>query len=143
MQGMRGSAQRYVKFLLASTAGYKEPMLHQTGCLHAPGPSPQPSGAHAAAARELHIHFMSHCEHHMLPFHGQVKPCWPLPTEGIPGVKLEVCLCASQNFAGSAVQGRHVQSAHVKCMRTCGQHLNARGLFAGCWLKHSSQPLGH
>ena len=28
-----GSAQRYVKFLLASTAGYKEPMLHQDGCM--------------------------------------------------------------------------------------------------------------
>ena len=29
---------------------------------------PQPS-----AAEELHIHFMSHCEHHMLPFHGQAS----------------------------------------------------------------------
>ena len=69
-QGLRGSAQRYVKFLLASTAGYKE--LDQNGSLRAAGPGPQPHAHQAPAAQELHIHFMSHCEHHMLPFHGQV-----------------------------------------------------------------------
>lgn len=69
-QGLRGSAQRYVKFLLASTAGYKE--LDRNGSLHAAGPGPQPHPHQAPAAQELHVHFMSHCEHHMLPFHGQV-----------------------------------------------------------------------
>ncbi len=73
MQGLRGSAQRYVKFLLASTAGYKEPMLHQNGCMDTCPASSQQS--RMPAAEELHVHFMSHCEHHMLPFHGQVSQC--------------------------------------------------------------------
>ena len=73
MQGLRGSAQRYVKFLLASTAGYKEPMLHQDGCMDTCSTVSQQSRRQASHARELHVHFMSHCEHHMLPFHGQAS----------------------------------------------------------------------
>lgn len=70
MQGLQGSAGRYVKFLLASTAGYRQqPQASvQSACLPAnmyPVNSPG-----TAATEELHLHFMSHCEHHMLPFHG-------------------------------------------------------------------------
>ena len=73
VQGLSGSAQRYVRFLLASTAGYKEAMLHQDGSLHCLEPSHQRSAAQPPAPQDLHIHFMSHCEHHMLPFHGQAS----------------------------------------------------------------------
>ncbi|CAL8470824.1 g10366 [Coccomyxa elongata] len=69
-EGLQGSAGRYVKFLLASTAGYRQ--LPQAGIQAAcqagdvyPVESPGMS-----APEELHLHFMSHCEHHMLPFHG-------------------------------------------------------------------------
>lgn len=74
VQGLRGSAQRYVKFLLASTAGYKEPMLQQDGCMDTCSISSPRGRRQSLPAKELHIHFMSHCEHHMLPFHGQVSP---------------------------------------------------------------------
>ena len=73
MQGLRGSAQRYVRFLLASTAGYKEPMLHQDGCMDTCSVFSQQSRRQAPLVKELHVHFMSHCEHHMLPFHGQAS----------------------------------------------------------------------
>ncbi len=73
LQGLRGSAQRYVKFLLASTAGYKEPMLHQDGCMDTCSNYSRQSRRQASHAKELHVHFMSHCEHHMLPFHGQAS----------------------------------------------------------------------
>ena len=98
-QGLSGSAQRYVRFLLASTAGYKEAMLHQNGCLHALEPSHQHSAAQPLAAQDLHIHFMSHCEHHMLPFHGQASFAIGSSYHSNPGLAAKPCgaCCASQH----------------------------------------------
>lgn len=71
VQGLQGSAGRYVKSLLASTAGYRQPA--EAGTLepacHAGNGVWSPAGT---PVEELHLHFMSHCEHHMLPFHGAV-----------------------------------------------------------------------
>lgn len=78
LQGLRGSAKRYVKFLMASTAGYgqaddaivpaADSSVHRVnGTAHA-----CQKLAPVLGACEHHLHFMSHCEHHLLPFHGTV-----------------------------------------------------------------------
>ena len=70
MQGLQGSAGNYVKFLLASTAGCRQLANRLTA--EAPCQAGEADCAMdaEAAAEEVHLHFMSHCEHHMLPFHG-------------------------------------------------------------------------
>ena len=78
-QGLRGSAARYVRFLLASTAGYKLPAeiswastaassRQEPGWQQQQQQQQQQQSVAAGEIQKLHLHFLSQCEHHMLPF---------------------------------------------------------------------------
>jgi GTP cyclohydrolase I len=70
-QGLQGSAGNYVKFLLASTAGCRQltRLTAEAGSQAGMADCAMDPQAETVA-EEVHLHFMSHCEHHMLPFHG-------------------------------------------------------------------------
>lgn len=94
MQGLRGSAARYIKFLLASTAGYRlQPSSGWAPAASTSGGSEaaclalmrqQQQAAAAGDVQELHLHFLSQCEHHMLPFHGLVHVAYVPGRSGRP-----------------------------------------------------------
>lgn len=79
LQGLEGSAARYVQHLLASTSG--SPDAESAGCLREAEPSP---GWPEAAAVELRLSFSSQCEHHLLPFQGTVQVIAPFPIPQSP-----------------------------------------------------------
>ena len=112
VQGLSGSAQRYVRFLLASTAGYKEAMPHRNGSLHCPEPSRQQSAAQPPAAQDLHIHFMSHCEHHMLPFHGQASIATGSSYHTNPGLTAQPLKACCASGAACALP-QHMRTGHA------------------------------
>ena len=71
-------------FLMASTAGYQ---LLPDAPWPLPAVSSQPThgamppSSSGGCMQELHLHFLSQCEHHMLPFHGLVHvACLPGPS---------------------------------------------------------------
>ena len=84
LQELQGTPQRYVRLLLASTCGAKQPQpdFHHQLMHVQPSPMLQARSndvdmdtvkdleASVSEIQEWHVQFSSQCEHHMLPFHG-------------------------------------------------------------------------
>lgn len=75
-QGLQDSAQRYVRGLLASTSGY-EAQQQQQASSGAPV-----QGSQGLEVLEPGMRFSSQCEHHVLPFYGQVHVAYALDQPG-------------------------------------------------------------
>lgn len=99
--GLRGAPERYVAFLLASTAGYSTPLPQEEGSkvaqvdVHENGDAPTSSTP--LPDFEATLRFTSQCEHHMLPFHGTARVAVTGPTRALSRTELEDIVAAASH----------------------------------------------